>query len=225
MASTGSSCYTPRMHMIRHDLQRFVALTTGILALTAMASAQSRSIYGGGVDEETAMVRLVDAGAAGAVELRLGAVSLATVAPGDATPYRQTVPDIHVITYLGKRYEFMPEPGTFYTLAALADRLLVFEDVRHVDPARAQVYFYNLGANAAELMTADGSSTVAGPCPAGSSAQVAVNPIRITVAAYASRTRLGEPVALRLERGASYSVFACAGPVGPAVFAVKATIE
>jgi len=213
------------MHAIRYVFRRRIALATGLLALAAVASAQSRSIYGGGVDEAAAMVRLVDVGAVGPVVLRLGAVELEADAPGDSTPYRQAVADIYVLTYRGRRYEFMPEPGTYHTVAASADRLTVLEDVKHVDPARSQVYFYNFGRGEAALMTADGSSPVAGPCPAGSSAQAAVNPVRVTLSAFADGARRGGAIELRLERGSSYSVFAYDGGSGPAAFAVKATIE
>ncbi|PKL26089.1 MAG: hypothetical protein CVV47_02870 [Spirochaetae bacterium HGW-Spirochaetae-3] len=214
------------MLVTRRNPIALLALAIVVAASAATpASAQSRSIYGGGVDEEAVLVRLVDAGAAEAVTLRLGAVSLSTSAPGDATPYRQIAADIYMLTYLGERYEFLPEPGSFYTIAALDDRLEILSDVKHVDPARAQLYFYNLSPAAAELKTGDGSVSVAGPCPSDSSAQAPVNPVRITLAVFAGGTRLGEPVSLRLERGASYSIFAYGKPGNIDSFSIKAATE
>lgn len=225
MASAGPSCYTPAMRARTLLTDACVALAAALCIAVAPASAQSRSIYGSGVDADAALVRLVDAGASGEVELWLGAVTLAVTKPGEATPYRPVVADIFMLSYLGERYEFMPEPGALYTVAATAGGLVVLEDERHDDPARAQLYFYNLGAAPAELRTADGSVIVIGPCAPGGSAQAAVNPVQASLAAYSGGARAGAPVALRLERGASHSVFAYPGASGPAAFAVKATLE
>jgi len=225
MASAGGSCYTPAMRARTLLTGARAALAAALVLAAAPAMAQSRSIYGGGVDADAALVRLVDAGAPGEVELWLGAETLKAGALGEATPYRAVVADVYMLGYLGKRYEFMPEPGSLYTVAATAGGLVVLEDERHDDPARAQLYFYNLGAAPAELRTADGSVLVAGPCAPGGSAQVAVNPVQVGLAAYSGGAKAGEPLRLRLERGASYSVFVYPGSSGPAAFSVKAALE
>ncbi|MBU0928091.1 MAG: alginate O-acetyltransferase AlgF [Spirochaetes bacterium] len=202
-----------------------IALAIGICTLAAApASPQARSIYGGGVAEDAVLVRLVDAGAPAPVELGVGALALAVAAPGDATPYRPTVADVYMLRYAGRRYEFMPEPGRYYTIVASAGGLHFFSDEKHLDRARAQLYFYNALSAPARLATADGSATIVGPCPGGSSGQVAVNPVRATVAAFGDGGRLGDPIELRLERGASYSVFVYSGAAGPRAFSVEAAV-
>ncbi len=183
---------------------------------------QSRSIYGAGVDEDAALVRLVDAGASTALSLRVGGIVLSTSKAGDSTPYRPVAPDIYMLSYAGKRLEFLPETGLWYTIVATSRSLLVLTDEKHLDASRAQLYFYNLAQANLELRTADGSVRVLGPLSAGSSAQVAVNPITASLAAYCDGKKAGADIELRLDRGSSYSVFSHDSPSGIRSFLVKA---
>jgi alginate O-acetyltransferase complex protein AlgF len=195
-----------------------------LLAIAALSPAhpQSRSIYGGGVDEDAALVRLVDAGAASPVSVRIGGITLSVAGAGDSTPYRPVAPDIYMLTYAGRRFEFLPETGGWYTIVAASRSLLVLSDEKHLDAARAQLYFYNLAQAPLELRTADGSTRVLGPLAAGSSAQASVNPITVKLAAYGDMKKAGADIDFRLERGSSYSVFTHDSPAGIRTFAVKA---
>lgn len=225
MASSNNACYTATM---RQPGQHHRVLVATALAF-AFASAsivpvhsQARSIYGAGIDGEAALVRLVDAGASAALSVRIGGIVLSTTKTGDSTSYRPVAPDIYMITYAGKRLEFLPETGSWYTIVATSHSLLVFTDEKHLDPARAQLYFYNITQAALELRTADGSARVLGPLPPGSSAQVAVNPIAVSLAAYGEGKKAGSDIELRLDRGSSYSVFTHDSPSGTGSFLVKA---
>jgi hypothetical protein len=73
-----------------------------------------------------------------------------------------------------------------------------------------------------ELKTADGSTKVLGPLAAGSSAQAAVNPVTVKLAAYGDGKKAGADIGFRLERGSSYSVFTHDSPAGIRTFSVKA---
>lgn len=222
MASEYSPCYTRRMRPSVTALGTAIALALALTAPTC-PSAQSRSVYGAGLDEGAAMVRLVNAGAPGPARLSVGAVELSAKKPGDASPYRPAVPDIYMLGEGKAAVEFLPEPGGWYTIAAGPLGLAVFQDERHRDPAKAQLYLYNLTKAPVELKTADGKAKALGPVQPGSSGQVAVNAVKIALAAFSPGGKLGTDLALTLERGASYSVFAGEGPGGPVSFAVKAS--
>jgi len=200
--------------------------TVFALASTLPLWAQSRSIYGSGVDEAAVLVRLVNTGAPVETKLRIGALTLNATAPGSSTPYRPTVADIYTLSFGGKRYEFMPESGGYYSIVITAKSLLLFTDQKHLDPARAQLYFYNVTATKGlELKTADGATKALGPCDSGVSAQIAVNPVQVQFAVYSGSKKLGADIAPKLERGASFSVFAFDDPAGVQAFLIKATVS
>lgn len=226
MASADGACYTEKM--LRTTPSRIIMLlATGFaLASTLPLWAQSRSIYGSGVDEAAVLVRLVNAGAPVETKLRIGALTLNASASGSSTPYRPTVADIYTLTFNGKRYEFMPEPGGYYSIVITAKSLTWFPDHKHLDPAKTQLYFYNVTATKdLELKTADGATKVLGPCDPASSAQVAVNPVQVQFAVYSGSKKLGPDIAPKLERGASFSFFAFEHPTGIQAFLIKATVS
>lgn len=221
MASEGTPCYTPLMRPSRHALGTAIALA---LAVTAVSrpGAQSRSIYGAGLDEGAAMVRLVNAGAPAPASVSVGAAELVAARPGDATPYRQAAPDIYMLGDGTSALEFLPEPGGWYTIVASPSGLVVFSDQRHRDPAKAQLYLYNLSRAPVELRTADGSTKALGPVQSAASAQVAVNAVKIALAVYSGGAKKAGDLPIVLERGASYAVFAWEGAAGLSSFIVKA---
>ncbi|TFG81276.1 MAG: hypothetical protein E4H20_10145 [Spirochaetales bacterium] len=111
-------------------------------------------------------------------------------------------------------------------MVALATTLVILRDERHVDPARAQLYFYNMASGAeTELKTANGKTGVLDRIAFGTSTQVAVNAVTVTLAAYRSGVKLGGDLELRMTRGSSYSFFLADGPSGPRTFAVTASVE
>lgn len=205
------------------------AIKRGLLAVFALFAAaplwaQAPSLYGAGVEESAILVRAVNAGTS-PVELRIGAQLLAAASFGDATPYKPIAADIYTLFHAGKRWEFVPDLSSYYTLVALPDRLVILKDQRHEDPAKAQLYFYNLMASGGlELKTADGSVRILGPLGALSSAQVAVNALSVPVAVFGT-AKLGQNVTLNLTRGSSWSVFVADTAGGPRVFAVTASVD
>jgi len=213
--------------LFKSRFHAFLSLAiTFAMSVTTQLWSQSRSIYGSGVDEAAVLVRLVDAGAPANTRMRIGPLTMTATGPGSVTPYRPTVADIYTLSYGGKRYEFMPESGGYYSIVATAKTLFVFTDAKHLDPARCQLYFYNASATGdLELKTADGSTKVLGPCAPGSSAQVAVNPVLVSLATFSGIKKLGPDLAPRLERGVSFSVFAYDSSSGTEAFLVKAVVS
>ena len=186
----------------RHSLALTLAL------FPALAWAQAPSLYGSGVAESAIVVRLVNASSGGAQSLQIGAQTLDAAAFGSASAYKPVAADIYTLFYGGKRFEFLPEIKSYYTIVALDSGLVVLKDARHTDPARAQLYFYNMSADAAaDLKTSDGSVTVLPAVAPRSSAQVAVNPLTLKLAAFQSGLRVGGEHALSMSRGSSYALF------------------
>lgn len=204
---------------------RFGLLVAALVLVAPLATAQTRSVYGSGVDEDAALVRFVNAGSSDAGSKRLGAQVFAAGARGSATPYKPVYPDVYVFEAGGRNFEFLPESGAFYTIALVEGGAVVFRDEKHADPAKAQLYFYQLGpGSGASLMTADGKVAVTPSLAYGRSAQVAVNAVAARLAVFAGPDRASGELAVSLERGASFAVFyAPAG--GPSAFVVKASVS
>lgn len=199
-------------------------VSIAILFLSAsLAAAQAPSLYGASVEESAVVVRVVNASSA-PISFRVGAQTLSAQAFGQASAYKPIAADIYTLSHAGKRWEFLPESSSYYTLVALDDRLLIFKDVRHGDPAKAQLYFYNLCARGGvELKTADGKTRILGPLDAMASAQAAVNALGFKAAAYAGQL-LGAACELSLKRGESWAFFVADTAAGPKAFTVQASV-
>lgn len=207
------------------SLTRISLLLAALFFVVLELSAQSGSLYGASVSESAVKVRLVNTGAQGPVSLYVGAYKLAAQTAGEATPYLPVASDIYMFLYAGESYEFLPEVGTWYTIAALADKLVFLADPAHKDPARAQLFLYNLGGSgSAELRTADGSLTVVPAVAAAGNAQVAVNPVSVSLAVFRNGQKAGSDHALHLQRGASYGIFIYDSAAGPRSFLVEAVV-
>jgi alginate O-acetyltransferase complex protein AlgF len=201
-------------------------LTLALALSPAAAWAQAPSLYGAGVAESAILVRLVNASSGGAHSLQIGAQTLEAEAFGAASAYKPVAADIYTLFYGGKRYEFLPETKSYYTIVALDSGLAILKDTRHADPARAQLYFYNMSDGAAaDLKTADGSLTVLPAVAARSSAQAAVNPISLKLAAFRGGVRAGGEHALSMARGSSYALFLALKNGAAQSFIVTATVQ
>jgi hypothetical protein len=83
-----------------------------------------------------------------------------------------------------------------------------------------------MGANAAaDLKTADGSVAILPAVPPRSSAQVAVNPVSLKIAAFQAGARAGGEHALSLARGSSYALFLAVQGGAAKSFVVTASVQ
>lgn len=200
------------------------------IAAVSVVSAQSRSVYGAGLDESAALVRLVNAGPTASstlTPLRIGGVTLSAPRPGDVTAYRPLALDIYTISWAGKRREFQPESGCFYTVVIWAGGLAVLGDTKLDNPAKAQLALYNFASGKqVDLKTSDAATRIVGPVVTGNVASVLVNPVQVGMAVFAGSDRIADAGTIRLERGAAYSVFVTDGEPGSGqrAFVAKATV-
>jgi hypothetical protein len=207
------------------------SLVVMLVLLALPVGAQDGGLYGSGAPDDAAFVRLVHASPGdGAVATSLGDTELGPIEHGAVTPYRPVATGLFTVRLAGGSAELVARNGAYYTIALLPDRLLVFEDPEHTDPAQAQLFLYNLRAEGeVGLRAAERETEIIPPVAPGASRQVAVTPVAVELAVYRGDTQLamvGDP---GLERGESYSVFVVAadgdGDHGPrTVFVEQARI-
>ena len=135
-------------------------------------------------------------------------------------------PDIYLFSAGGMELEIIPVSGRYYTVAVLPDAIVVLEDPAHTDPARAQLFLYNLSSLArVELTTADGKTTVIAGVASRSSGLAVVNAVAARLAVRSGGTQVKAIGDLGLARGSSFSVFVLGGGSSPAVFTLKAAVQ
>ena len=197
-----------------------------LLAAPISASAQTRSVYGPEVPGSSAFVRVVNAlPAVPSLALELGATEFAPLPFAGVSPYRPVTPDIYQVEAGGSAAEIIPKSGTYYTVVCGPKGITVLEDPAHVDPARAQVFLYNMSSlPALDLKTADGKTAVISGVRPGASGVKVVNAVSVSLAVWNGATRVGAVGDLGLARGSSFSVFVLTSGSALRVIAVKATV-
>jgi hypothetical protein len=204
-----------------------LAMIVCIAALLAPAAARAdtRSVYGPEVPGDSAFARFVNAiPGSTAQEFELGATSFDPLGYAAVSPYKPVTPDIYQISAGGRDLEIIPRSGVYYTIVCSPQAITVLEDPAHVDPARAQVFLYNLSTIASlDLKTSDGRTGVILGVRSGASGVKVVNAVTVSLAVWNAASRIASVGDLGLARGSSFSVFAIGG-ASPVVFAVKATV-
>ncbi len=200
-----------------------IAATLIILAASLGTQAAADSLYGAEAPKDASFVRFFRA-TEGAEPLELGSKRFDPQV-GGVTPYRPVLPDIFLVHSGDQETELIPKIGHYYTLVAVVERILIFEDVEHTDPARAQLVLYNLlPSERVELKTADGRTSVIPEVGPGEAGRVNVNAIPVKLGVFGSEEPLGMPGDPGLKRGASYSVFVFESGSGPRVVWAKAEL-
>jgi len=192
------------------------------LCFLAAGVVGADTLYGSQAPQDAAFVRFFRAVGGGALEV--GAQRL-DPPRGGVTAYRPVLPDIYLVSAGGQELELIPKVRHYYTLALTAQGLLVFEDVEHTDPARAQLVLYDLlPREKVELKTADGGTAVIAAVGPGEAGRVNVNAVPVSLAVFGFSGQplmIGDPV---LRRGASYSVFVFQSGSAPEVLCAKAEL-
>ncbi len=202
-----------------------LVLLCAVAAAFPVLAAGPQSVYGPSAPGDSAFVRVLSI-LPDPVRVSLGATRIGPVASSTVSSYRPVVPDIYVVRAGGKELEVVPKSGTYITIACTPKGILLFEDPPHTDPARAQLFLYNLTPiPRIDLKSADGKTSVLPGVKSGESAQVIVNAVSVTLALF-DGTALVKPVGtLPLQRGASFSVFAFGETASVSVLAVKADVK
>lgn len=206
-----------------------VLLAAALAAAVAAgpAHAAGRSVYGPETPGDSAFVRVVHAAPGWpSIEPELGSTRFGALSFGQATAYRPVAPDIYLFTAGSLEQELIPGSGRYYTVAVLPDAVVVLEDPAHTDPARAQVFLYNLSTAArVDLATVDGRTTVVAGVKPRSSGMAVVNAVSARLAVRGGGSPLAVIGDLGLARGSSFSVFVLGSSSSPTVFTLRAAVQ
>lgn len=197
-----------------------------VMSAAAFVHAEPRSVYGPQAPGDVAFVRVVNAIAGKTpVQVDLGATRYDQLGFAEVSPYRPVVPDIYQIRAAGHEQEIIPKSGRYYTIVCAPKGIHVLEDVAHTDPARAQLFLYNVSSlPRVDLKTADGKTSVIYDVLPHKSGQVVVNAIAVAFAVFSDGALVGEVGDPGLERGSSFSVFVLDGEASVTVFAARVRV-
>lgn len=182
-------------------------VTICVLILLAYSlSVSAQTLYGSGVAPEDALVRLLNI-SNDARMLELGAAEIQAESYGTLTDYFPVFSGMHFIEFQEDWIEFIAESGVYYTVVISDREVRIFTDQAHTNPAKAQLYFYNLTDEPGSLkVDADGTAVFSDIDP-WSSAQMAINPLQISFALCLKNDKVETLPILPLSRGGSVSVF------------------
>lgn len=193
--------------------------------VTRMDAEGPRSVYGPSAPGDSAFVRLINL-LPDPVRVGLGATIIGPVAHAEVTPYRPVVPDIYLVRIKGQEREVVPKSGTYLTIASTPGGIVLFDDPPHTDPARAQLFLYNLTAiPSISLKSADGRTPVIPDVRLGRSGSVVVNAVSVRLAVFNGKSLVKPLDVLELKRGSSFSVFALEDNGAVSLLTVKASVK
>ncbi len=205
----------------------FPCLVVIALGISAPLAAAPGSVYGPSAPGDSAFVRVINAlPTVSSLRLDLGATRFQDIAYASVSAYRPVVPDVYLVRVGGMELEVIAKTRTYYTVACTASGILLFEDATHTDPARAQIFLYNLTSlDPLDLKTADGKTAVIKAVRPQTSDLKVVNAVNVSLAVFSGAARIGAPTSLALKRGSSFSVFVVGDPRKPTVLAAKAEVK
>jgi alginate O-acetyltransferase complex protein AlgF len=210
------------MHRIR--ITACTALLFAVMTPMPLGAAP-QSVYGPSAPGDSAFVRLLNL-LPDALRVSLGATRIGPVGSAAISAYEPVVPDIYVVRAGGEEREVVPKSGTYLTIACTSKGIILFDDPPHTNPARAQVFLYNLTSIASlDLKTADGKTAVVAGVKEGESGQVVVNAVTVSLAVYNGAALVKAVGSLALQRGSSYSVFAMGDAARVSLLAAKADVK
>jgi len=224
MDAKRANCYDPGRENAVKTAYLFAILIA--LCTTALATGETRSVYGPQAPGDAAFVRLVDAIPGKThLEIEIGATRYGALGWTEVSPYRPVTPDIYQLEAAGNEAEIIAGSGRYYTVVCMPTGITVYEDPAHTDPARAQLFLYNLSPlPQIDLRTADGKSRVISGVGPRSAGLAVVNAVRVALAVFSEGTSIAGLGDLGLERGSSFSVFVLAADQAPVVFTVRARV-
>ena len=182
-------------------------LITAALMIFLVNNANSQSLYGTGISPESALVRVIYADSVENPDIEIGNIIFTAANVQESSFYHPVSPGMYFFELGNDWIEFIPQSGKYFSLIISKGNCIVFEDMEHKAPAKAQIYFYNL------LEKSDASLVVSGSLdivlenvkPLDSS-QIAINPLNIE---FAISTDLDEQIeigSIPMKRGGSTSV-------------------
>jgi len=202
-------------------------LLTAMLLLVIPASLSQQGLYGPPIPENTALLRVVNADDSQiSHSVDIGYLSIKNIPFKEITPYRPISQGIYIASTASLQSEVILQPGAYYTIVLDHQGITSFRDEAHTDPARTQLYLYNLSSiPEISLTTTDGEIMVIEGVKKQSSSMVLVNPVPVQFQVVWNNDRTLSLPPIRLERGESFSIFVIGSTFEPAVVVQQAEVR
>lgn len=174
-----------------------------VAALAASAGAQDAGLYGKAADPNASFVRVV------AFDQQSATIAGRPVSPGQGvSPYVNVDPGSVEVSSGGKNAVVEVEPGKYYTMTIGADGERLFTDIVKSDPAKAQLYLYNLSdIPNVDLFVPAAKALALKGVAAGQSKDVALKaPLSLAFQAQKDGTAVASIDAIDIKRKAGYSI-------------------
>ena len=193
-----------------------VCLMSICLSGIGQAEAQDAGLYGKAMDPTASFVRVVSLEASASV---IGGTSVNS--QQGISPYVNVEPGEVEISAGTRSSRVDVEPGSFYTLAVTPSGDRIFKDDVKNDPAKAQVYLYNLSdLDGIDLFVPAAKIAAVEAVPSGSSKDVALRaPLSLAFEIHKDGRAIAPPFTIDLKRRSGYTVIlsGSAGNYGPVV--------
>jgi alginate O-acetyltransferase complex protein AlgF len=161
-------------------------------------------------------VHVFNATPSAGVNVGIGARALPPLLPYAASDYIFLAPGEHVVQVGSQQKSFQLEGNRYYTVSADAAGLRLFELSEPLTKLKAILNLFNLlpGTTLA-LKTADGATSVLDAVAPNTSAQRALNPLKLSLALFSGDQKIATVPPIALERGRSFSLFVSGSATSP----------
>ena len=180
----------------------FTYLTAAFLSIVMIAPAQAddAALYAPEPPENAAFVRVINGTATKLDSLALGGIAFTNVEALSISPY-QIVPEGSYISPKNEAVSWDVQPKKYYVLTMNDAATTLVEEEGIENPAKSQVYFYNLTSKAdAALHAPKHSVDIVGGVEANSQSSKAINALTLDISARIAGEEVETFQAVELQR-------------------------
>jgi len=196
--------------------------TFSLLASAAMAVALAWSpaahaqLYAREAPPNSAFIHIFNATPVAGVNAQIADRAQPPLLPYTASAFIFLPPGECAVQAGSRKQSFTLEGNHYYTVAASADGLHLFEFHEPLTGLKAMIALFNLmpGVTLA-LKTADGATAVFDAVAPNTSTQRTINPLKLDLALFSGDKKIATVPPVELERGRSFSLFAGGSPGAP----------
>ena len=196
-------------------------LISALLMLTSVPVAHAQ-LYAREAPPDSAFVHVFNGTPTANVGVQVGERALPPLSPFSATDYIFLKAGDYAVQAGAHRQSFKLEGNHFYTVAANADGLKLYEFHTPLTRLKAMIALFNLlpGTTLA-LKTADGATAVFDAVAPGTSMQRTINPLKLNLAVFNGDKKIADVPTIPLERGQSFSLFVGGSDASPVLVVSK----
>jgi alginate O-acetyltransferase complex protein AlgF len=191
-------------------------LVGACLALSLAAVPAHAQLYAREAPPGSTFVHVFNATPATGVTVQIGEKAQPPLLPYTATPYIFLPPGQHAVQAGAHKETFALEGNHYYTVVANADGLKLFEFHEPLTRLKAMIGLFNLmPGTTLSLKTADGATAVFDAVAPNTSVQRTINPLKLSFALFSGDRKIADVPATPMDRGQSFSLFACGTETTP----------